>query len=430
MDMDTREEFEKIKIIIQKIIKTKLKNKLPLTDEQNIVGNEVGKISLELFSKLKLNNAAYTVNGNKALKKMNIDEDSDGISEVSAIAFFKDNTEAFHEIIANYFMPNKKNYAMENHIFYLEIYSKLNCEYNDIYFVNKKGQFYIYIEKIEEILLIDYLRNYYGDVPQEISERITELLKNKKVAHEELQNEITELGNKINEANISNPYEFQHGAITFMDFLGWKGLWQSKNGEHTNHLETVSQLIGKFEEKVQELTGEEFAYSKGMRISKLLSISDTIAIFTPKITSLSKLQLLHLHARIVKYILEESVNSGYPIRGAIAYGKYNIKNSIMIGPGIDECASWHETCNWIGVHFTPSAQFIICGSPAERDDNLIDEYPRIPVKPGVPKITYCVNWTVNDINFNKLTYNAQALLPEIASKYMNTFDYLNRVKEG
>lgn len=66
-------------------------------------------------------------------------------------------------------------------------------------------------------------------------------------------------------------------------------------------------------------------------ISKLISISDTIAIFTPKSYNRSEVEIIDIHATISKYILEKSCENGYPIRGAICYGKYNIKHNVMVG---------------------------------------------------------------------------------------------------
>ena len=95
----------------------------------------------------------------------------------------------------------------------------------------------------------------------------------------------------------------------------------------------------------------------------------------------------------------------------------------MIGPGIDECASWHETCNWIGVHLSPSAELIVNDASAEKLECIIKN-TAIPVKGGYPKVKYCVKWYVEKDIFSRLRENVPALLPEIAGKYMNTYDFL------
>ena len=95
----------------------------------------------------------------------------------------------------------------------------------------------------------------------------------------------------------------------------------------------------------------------------------------------------------------------------------------MIGPGIDECASWHETCNWIGVHLTPSAELAMKNNSSGDIENIVIR-KNIPVKKGYPKVTYCVKWYVEKNEFKNLTNHVQALLPEISGKYMNTYEFL------
>lgn len=72
------------------------------------------------------------------------------------------------------------------------------------------------------------------------------------------------------------------------------------------------------------------------------------------------------------YALEQEL----PLRGAISYGQYSIKDNIMLGYVVDEAASWHESTDWIGVILTPSAQMIT------RDKELksITTYDKIPFK--------------------------------------------------
>ena len=60
-----------------------------------------------------------------------------------------------------------------------------------------------------------------------------------------------------------------------------------------------------------------------------------------------------------KFILEETTQRCFAIRGAITYGEYSYKGNIMLGPGIDECASWHEKADWIGVSLSPSSEIVI-----------------------------------------------------------------------
>jgi len=60
----------------------------------------------------------------------------------------------------------------------------------------------------------------------------------------------------------------------------------------------------------------------------------------------------------------------------------------------------------------------------------IIKYVKIPLKSGAPNLNYAVNWHIEKDDFNELRKKPRALLPEIAVKYINTYEFLyNRRKE-
>ena len=138
------------------------------------------------------------------------------------------------------------------------------------------------------------------------------------------------------------------------------------------------------------------------------------------------MELLELHAKITQYILETSIKRQYPIRGAISYGEYSFLNNIMIGPGIDECASWYERGDWIGVHLTPAAQFILNQNRNKKSNSVIIAQDKIPLKSGTPPINFCIKWSIDEFDFHKLAEKTRALLPEVANKYINTYNFLEK----
>ncbi|MDE7341679.1 MAG: hypothetical protein K2N80_14190 [Lachnospiraceae bacterium] len=422
------DELHKVKNLIKQIVETKFVSKKALTNEQKIIGNEIQKVSYHFFTEIKAEHPSYTIDKNPLLKKYSVNDETDGILESQVLDYFLDNSEAFYELVAYKFCGKRKRkkYYVENHIFYMRLFSNICSKEYDLYFVNKNFELYLFENDMTNVFFIEYINDYFIELPDEVVGKIRKLLQQKDLVHYELQEKLNAISEEINRYSKGCSYKLQNGAITFMDFLGWKGLWQSSN---RNHLETVSELIQNIEMKVQEFTYDIFEYSSNLELSKLISISDTIAIFTPKLLKCDEVQLLKLHAKIAKYILEECVTKGYPIRGAITFGEYNTKNNIMIGPGIDECASWHETCNWIGVHFTPSAEFLI-NAGRRNLSNLIVKEDKIPVKNGYPKVAYCVKWIIDKEKFMELTRNVKALLPEISSKYMNTYSFLYREEDN
>ncbi len=119
------------------------------------------------------------------------------------------------------------------------------------------------------------------------------------------------------------------------------------------------------------------------------------------------------------------------VRGATAYGYFTTKDNIMVGPAIDEVASWYEMTDWIGVIQTPSAMF------QTNTQNFIFNKYEILSKYDVyikwyGKInTYCSNWTVawnwknkhSKEDLLKCFLKMGPITPSISFKFMNTLKF-------
>lgn len=219
--------------------------------------------------------------------------------------------------------------------------------------------------------------------------------------------------------------EFEKGIVTFLDVLGWKGLWQSNK-------EAVSQLkllVRKTKKQANEIISEynkrenaKNVLHKDIKI-KVVSISDTIVF----LTGTESIEAIQFHAQLCAWIIEYALSKGFPLRGAISYGEFSESMNIMLGPAIDEAAAWHESTDWIGVILTPSAQMYI------RDNGNIDyitDYEHIPFKKGIKTLHKCIDW---DFENKEILYDIfldkGPHMPEVAPKYLNTLEFLNRDKD-
>lgn len=248
-----------------------------------------------------------------------------------------------------------------------------------------------------------------------------------------------------------NDFRFEWGAVTLLDFLGWKGVWvndykqQSQSVQfNRNSLQMLADLIQQINEVCSARCEE-----KGVGL-KFISISDTIALFSPcekRDSDTENYNMLKLHAELCSQVMDISADAGFALRGAVTIGEYAYLGNVIVGPGVDECASWYEQADWLGVIFAPSAQFIIdtqrnkdkaersnryneeLRKPPFRDqipwyDEKIIAYRRIPVKNGFHGIDYCVDWGREATVLNKVLENTISLSREIAIKYINTNKYL------
>lgn len=192
--------------------------------------------------------------------------------------------------------------------------------------------------------------------------------------------------NKINEKD-KNEAKTELGAVAFLDVLGWKGIWQ----ENRMAIDSLHSLIIETRKKATIISleyAEKHSELRGKTITSVLSISDTIAIFT----SAPPIVAVEIQARICSWLLEYGISQRIPLRGAISYGEYSIKDNIMLGYAVDEAASWHETTDWIGVVITPSAKFHIDGERL----NCITKYCNIPYKKSVKNMDLCIDWKYED----------------------------------
>ena len=415
--------IERITNCIKNISLLGEKIKRNLSEFDRNLSDEIQILSFDLFSRLKMKTSNFTIFGDQNLKKMLIREDADGLSETDSLIlseYLKDNINAFVELVAHaYGLKSRKSSFSDGHIFHARIYSRYSGKEHDIFFVNRRGFFFIFNKNITKQIISDYLSDYFGITHNDNTQLLIELANNDKYTYLEKQLKIYELSIELSIITKKN-YNLISGAISFFDFLAWKGLWQSSDNDT---LPQVAQMIDDINEQLEIYTSEITGNYSEMNLSKLISISDTIVIFSPKVSTISEIQLLELHAKLAKYILEKSTDLEYPIRGAIGYGEYSIMNNMMIGPGIDECASWHDKCDWIGVHLTPSAQFEIFKCEKYFSSKYILKN-NIPLKNGMPKIEYCIKWEITKGSFFKIVNKTKALLPEIADKYINTYNFL------
>jgi hypothetical protein len=161
------------------------------------------------------------------------------------------------------------------------------------------------------------------------------------------------------------------GAVSFLDVLGMKGIWQQDD----TALEKLHGLIQETIRKSEEISRDylHFEEFKGQEeITKVISISDTIAMFTPGDSE----KTIEIQAKICSWLLGYALLQGIPLRGAISYGEYMTKENIMLGYAVDEAASWHETTDWIGVILSPSAHM----KTKEKGLEAIIKYDHIPFK--------------------------------------------------
>lgn len=208
------------------------------------------------------------------------------------------------------------------------------------------------------------------------------------------------------------------GAVTFLDVLGWKGIWTRVE----DPIRRLKRLLELAETEAKNL-------SRGVAPSlstEILSISDTIVLLTSAEPS-QKHRALEIHGYICASLIPISIREGIPVRGATGYGDYSRSESIYAGRAIDEVASWHEASDWIGVHMCPSAHLSYQLQP-QKDGPWCQ--CQVPFKHGSVRNhkSLAVDWvgsnpSMSVYELRQLLEQLGPIFPEFAAKIFNTLAF-------
>ena len=198
------------------------------------------------------------------------------------------------------------------------------------------------------------------------------------------------------------------GYLIFADILGWKGIWKkfSLTEEKFGVVNRLLTIRIKLENEIK----------KQNSICSINLISDTFIIYS---------KTFEMTFKLSKKLIELCLENNLVIRGAISYGECYNKDTVYVGPAVDEAASWHDVGEEIGIFYTPSARLSIQNNIDFKNFHLLKGY--IKLKSGKLE-TFFINWydeEKNKDNFYNIMKN-EIITPDISSKYFNTEKKLNK----
>ena len=126
------------------------------------------------------------------------------------------------------------------------------------------------------------------------------------------------------------------GVITFLDVLGWKGVYNRQ----PNAIVSLTTLI----DGLRNQAGLKRARVEAD--TQIKSVSDTIAMLTP-CTDTEILNAIGIHGELCAWVIPESIYAEIPVRGATAFGEFKMEESIFVGskengPGIERAIRRRE----------------------------------------------------------------------------------------
>lgn len=227
------------------------------------------------------------------------------------------------------------------------------------------------------------------------------------------------------------------GFVCILDALGTKGIWNREEaGRYVDALKKAHTTLDQLKTLPSELVtvGAVFDY---MAISDTLIITMTI---DDRAMPSSPLAIIPAFCSVINDIFRLCFESSLFMRGAISYGKFIIDGSIIVGPAIDDAASFHEKPDMIGVVLTPNttlladAGFELNGILEKDRTKYLLKYPT-PLKDNRNLELYQVNWpltrsmkkgrkpVISEIAALKAKLGGNPIPAEAFSKYENTLKF-------
>lgn len=174
------------------------------------------------------------------------------------------------------------------------------------------------------------------------------------------------------------------GPIATMDALGTSA---RSDDEIHSFIRARHSLVAKLKEKIEEVDFSDSPH--------IFTFGDTLLV---SIASSSD-ERIERDCRslivVLRKFLVDSLDAKLFFRGVVSVGNFyrDTESGIIIGPAIDDAASWFEQAQWIGIHATPFNSLLMqsWGWGTQRDvDHLIFDY-NIPMKYGSLNLK-SVNW--------------------------------------
>jgi hypothetical protein len=190
-------------------------------------------------------------------------------------------------------------------------------------------------------------------------------------------------------------------AFVMLDVLGFKNKLNgpSRVEEFQRFVEVVEQLKRAFDSKA---TGDIGDLLK-RRDERALLYSDTLIYWQDLASDMTAPDTLVSAAAFAMRTICAGLESGFMLRGAIAFGELLTCDNpeALGGPVVNECAQHYELGNWCGCHLTPSAVKVLDSTPAERKARTGPRFAkyRMPVVTKTNEIFFSEQWAVRWLDY-------------------------------
>ena len=142
-------------------------------------------------------------------------------------------------------------------------------------------------------------------------------------------------------------YEKVDGVIAFLDALGVRGIWETK--DPTEVLKNWDNVYHSFSDTLRPLS------------INLSLLSDTLIISMSGHKELiaQPWRFIEILASAIIPAFVRSMHYDFFFRGVIAMGNFYRSSRMLIGPAVDEAAKLFDISNWIGISVSTLTALIL-----------------------------------------------------------------------
>ena len=220
---------------------------------------------------------------------------------------------------------------------------------------------------------------------------------------------------------MQNQFEKKTGIIVFLDAVGTRGVWLRRSPDEIfDSLGRINTLIKDrldfvkimMKRERDSITQKNYdAHDIDTNSPELFrsalnyfSFSDTIFLAFSG-TNMAE-NMFHASSGVSAIVIA-GIGEGVLYRGALSSGEFytskeDSKQSHIIGPAIDEVASWYEFSNWLGVNCAPSAKYLLDVYKQKKDADKYETLCRanhlkydVPLKNHESYCTWAIRWPVS-----------------------------------
>lgn len=157
-------------------------------------------------------------------------------------------------------------------------------------------------------------------------------------------------------------YDVDSGVVALLDALGTKGIWSTR--PPTQVFEQWKKILNLIEHSARTNVQSLESYNRwllnpepdqlGCRHCDPIAFSDSLFIPMAPWEQKHLSIIMGMMGRLLAELVWTGLVTGTFLRGSVSIGQFYQARTKIVGPAVDEVASWYDLADWIGVTVAPT----------------------------------------------------------------------------